>query len=65
MPEITTINLITCRENPEPEICANAIICLIKIVTYLLGHQICTLEQAFVRDGGLRESMTKSRLESR
>lgn len=27
-------------ENPEPEICANVMICLIKIVTYLLYKQI-------------------------
>ncbi len=52
-------------ENPEPEICANSMICLIKIVTYLLGKQIDSLEKAFLKDGGLRERMTKARIESR
>lgn len=52
-------------ENPEPEIGANSMICLIKIVTYLLGKQITALEQAFLKEGGLRERMTKARLENR
>lgn len=52
-------------ENPEPEICANAMICLIKIVTYLLSQQIKSLEKAFINEGGLRERMTKARIEKR
>ncbi|MDB5283350.1 MAG: hypothetical protein JWO06_2425 [Bacteroidota bacterium] len=52
-------------ENPEPEICANSMISLIKIVSYLLSQQIKTLEKAFVNEGGLRERMTKARLEKR
>lgn len=52
-------------ENPEPEICANAMICLIKIVTYLLSQQLKTLEKAFINEGGLRERMTKARIEKR
>lgn len=52
-------------ENESPEICANALICLIKIVTYLLAQQIKTLETAFVKEGGLRERMTKARIEKR
>ncbi len=52
-------------ENPEPAICANVMICLIKIVTYLLAKQISTLEQVFLNEGGLRERMTKARIESR
>lgn len=52
-------------ENPEPEICANAMICLIKIVTYLLNQQLKTLENAFINEGGLRERMTKARIEKR
>jgi len=46
----------------DPEICANAVICLIKIVTYLLHKQIEQLEKAFINEGGLREKMTKARL---
>jgi four helix bundle suffix protein len=52
-------------ENNDPEICANAMICLINIVSYLLGQQIKTLEKAFINDGGLRERMTKARIEKR
>jgi len=52
-------------ENDKPEICANAMICLINIVTYLLHRQIETLEKAFLNEGGLRERMLKARLEKR
>lgn len=52
-------------ENKEPEICANSMICLIRIVSYLLNNQIKTLEKEFIRSGGLRERMTKARIENR
>ncbi len=52
-------------ENKEPEICANSMICLIRIVSYLLYNQIKTLEKEFIRSGGLRERMTKARIENR
>lgn len=52
-------------EHAEPEICANAMICLINIVSYLLRQQIKILEQQFLKEGGLRERMTKARIESR
>lgn len=52
-------------ENESPEICANSLICLIKIVTYLLKQQIKSLETDFINNGGLRERMTKARIEKR
>ncbi len=52
-------------ENSEPVICANVIIGLIKVTTYLLDKQIQRLEQDFLREGGLRERMTRARLEAR
>ncbi|MCF8370444.1 MAG: four helix bundle suffix domain-containing protein [Bacteroidales bacterium] len=52
-------------EHESPEICANAMITLIKITTYLLNQQIKQLEIAFVKEGGLRERMTKARLDER
>jgi four helix bundle suffix protein len=52
-------------ENPEPEICANSMICLIKIATYLLSQQIKSLEKAFINEGGLRERMTNARIAKR
>ena len=52
-------------EHEQPEICANSMICLISIVSYLLNQQIKQLEQAFIKEGGLRERMTKARLNHR
>ena len=52
-------------EHESPEICANTMITLIKICTYLLKQQIKQLETAFVKEGGLRERMTKARIEER
>lgn len=52
-------------ENTNPEICANVMICLIKIVTYLLHKQITVLEQQFLNEGGIRERMLKARMERR
>jgi four helix bundle suffix protein len=52
-------------ENPDPAIAANAIIGLIKTATYLLDRQLRHLEQAFLNEGGLRERMTRARMEHR
>jgi four helix bundle suffix protein len=52
-------------EHESPEICANTMITLIKICTYLLKQQIRQLEIAFIKEGGLRERMTKARLDQR
>jgi four helix bundle suffix protein len=52
-------------EHESPEICANTMITLIKICTYLLKQQIKQLEIAFVKEGGLRERMTKARIDER
>ena len=52
-------------ENPDREIRANAIIGLIKVTNYLLDQQLRRLEKDFVEKGGLRENMTRARLEHR
>lgn len=52
-------------ENPDPAICTNVIIGLIKVTSYLLHRQIRQLERAFVEEGGLRERMTRVRLAQR
>ena len=52
-------------EHPDPAIAANAILGLIKITTYLLDQQLRQLEKAFVEEGGLRERMTRARLNER
>lgn len=52
-------------EHPDPAICANVIIGLIKVTNYLLDQQLRALEQAFVEQGGLREAMMRARLAHR
>lgn len=52
-------------EHHSPEICANAMITLIQIATFLLKRQIKQLEMAFLKEGGLKERMTKARLNER
>ena len=52
-------------EHPDPAIAANVMIGLIKLTNYLLDQQLRQLEEAFVKDGGLRERMTRARLAER
>ena len=52
-------------ENPNPAISANVMIGLIKLTNYLLDRQIRQLESAFLAEGGLRERMTRARLQER
>lgn len=49
-------------ENENPEISANVIIGLIKVANYLLSQQLRKLEETFLKEGGLRERMTRARL---
>jgi four helix bundle suffix protein len=49
-------------EHPDPAICANVIAGLIKVTCYLLDRQLKRLEQDFLKEGGLRERMTRARL---
>jgi four helix bundle suffix protein len=52
-------------EHPDPAICTNVILGLVKVTNYLLDQQIRSLEKAFVEQGGLREAMTRARLAHR
>ncbi len=52
-------------ENSDPAIAANTIIGLIKVTNYLLDKQIARQEKAFLEEGGLRERMTRARLNAR
>jgi four helix bundle suffix protein len=52
-------------ENESPEICANSMICLIKVALFLLAKLIQQLEKDFLENGGLRERMAKARIECR
>lgn len=47
------------------EVVANILICLIHQANYLLDRQLDQLEQAFLKEGGLRERMTRARLRER
>jgi four helix bundle suffix protein len=47
------------------EVVANIAICLIHQANYLLDQQIRRLEKDFLNEGGLRERMTKARLQAR
>jgi four helix bundle suffix protein len=52
-------------EHSNPAIAANVIAGLIKVTCYLLDKQIRRLERDFVKEGGLRERMTRARLGNR
>jgi four helix bundle suffix protein len=54
-----------CVETRPPEVIANIAICLIHQTNYLLDQQLCRLEKDFVEGGGLRERMTRARLQYR
>ena len=52
-------------ETRPAEVVANIAICMINQASFLLKRQLETLEQQFLEDGGIRERMTKARLDSR
>jgi four helix bundle suffix protein len=52
-------------EHPDPAICANVIVGLIKVTHYLLNRLLQRLERDFLQQGGLRERMTRARLNYR
>lgn len=52
-------------DSRPPEIVANILICIIHQTNYLLDQLLRQLEEAFVKQGGLRERMTRARLAER
>jgi four helix bundle suffix protein len=52
-------------ETRPAEVIANIAICLIHQTNYLLDQQLKTLEREFLEQGGLRERMTRARLNYR
>jgi four helix bundle suffix protein len=52
-------------ETRPPETVANILISLVHQANYLLDQQIRRLERDFLREGGLRERMTRARLAER
>ena len=64
-PHVTYESFREFVETRPPEVVANIAICLVHQANYLLDQQIRRLEQDFLKEGGLRERMTRARLESR
>ena len=52
-------------ETRPPEVVANILICLIHQTNYLLDQLLKQQEAAFLKEGGLRERMTRARLRNR
>ncbi|MEO6992195.1 MAG: four helix bundle suffix domain-containing protein, partial [Lacunisphaera sp.] len=52
-------------ETRPATVVANIALCLINQANFLLDQQIRQLEQAFIKEGGLRERMTRARLQTR
>jgi len=65
LPDPTYENYRQGIEHSDPSICANVVIGLIKVTCYLLERQIDFLEQDFIKNGGIKERMTKARLSNR
>ncbi len=55
----------TYLESRPPEVVANIMICLIHQTNFLLDQLLRQQEAAFLKEGGLRERMTRARLRSR
>ncbi len=52
-------------ETRPPEVVANIALCLINQTNYLIDQQLRRLEKDFLEQGGLRERMTRARLQYR
>lgn len=63
--DVTYESYRTYIDTRSPEIVANILICVIHQTNYLLDQQLRQLEQAYLKEGGLRERMTHARLAAR
>jgi four helix bundle suffix protein len=52
-------------ETRPAEVVANILICLIHQTNYLLDQQLRKLQETFLKEGGLRERMTRARIVER
>jgi len=64
-PHVTYASYRPIIDTRPAEVVANIAICLIHQANYLLDQQIRRLEKDFLKEGGLRERMTKARLQAR
>jgi four helix bundle suffix protein len=65
VPDVTFEAYRTFVETRPAEVVANIAICLIHQANFLLDKQIRRLEHDFVQEGGIRERMTRARLQHR
>jgi four helix bundle suffix protein len=61
-PDVSYESYRTYIETRPPDVVANIIICVIHQTCYLLDQQLKRQEQDFLKEGGLRERMTRARL---
>ena len=64
-PELKFEDIRSLAENRPGPVVANMALCFVHQANYLLDRLISRLERDFLKEGGLRERMTKARLESR
>ncbi len=64
-PQVTFAAFREFCETRPAEVVANIAICLIHQANYLLDRQIRRMEQDFLNEGGIRERMTRARLQYR
>jgi four helix bundle suffix protein len=65
-PQLTGLNdLCDFLKVCEPEIAANAMLCLINQASYLLGRQIKRLEEDFMKTGGFTERLYNKRKQAK
>jgi four helix bundle suffix protein len=64
-PHVTFEDFRQFCETRPPAVVANIAICLIHQTNYLLDRQMLRLQTDFVEEGGIRERMTRARLERR
>ncbi len=64
-PNRTYTTYKTYLEKAEPEVSANAAICLIHQTNYLLDQQLRALEKEFLKEGGFTERLYRARSQTR
>ena len=65
VPDVSYESYQTYLETRPADIVANILVCIIHQTNYLLDQQLRALEKAFLAEGGLRERMTRARLDAR
>jgi four helix bundle suffix protein len=64
-PDVSYESYTNYIETRPADVVANILICVLHQTNYLLDQQLRQLEAAFIKEGGLRERMTRARLTER